>query len=53
MLFLSFIIEIELEFETIPPEFPAADSVKDLFHDLVCLIAQRHVTVYVIIISWA
>jgi len=35
MLFLFTVVEIELEFETIPPEFPAADSVKDLFCDLV------------------
>ena len=46
VLFLS-CLEIELEFQTIPPDFPSADSVKDIFHDLVgfgCL--QVHVTLY-------
>ena len=35
MFFLFTVVEIELDFETIPPEFPTADSMKDLFRDLV------------------
>jgi len=31
-------VEIELDFQTIPPEFPSSGSVKDLFRDLVILV---------------